>query len=397
LHEGNNMDRRFFLQSMSSAGLMGSLPAFGASGSAPSACSAAEVVASSTLAPRHNIRFAVCGISHDHIYGMVGAILRGGGQLVAAHGSEPDKLATFHKRYPDIQYVADEQQILDDPSIQLVLSSRVPNERAPFGIRVMRHGKDYLSDKPAITTLAQLADVRRAIAETHRIFAIMYSEMLEVPAAVHAGDLVRQGAIGRVIQTINIAPHQVMQHAGDNGGGSPRPDWFWDPQFYGGILCDIGSHQAAQFLYYTGSTSAEVVSSQVANINHPQHPIFQDFGDMVLRGNAGFGYVRLDWFTPDGLGTWGDGRLFILGTEGYIEVRKYANIGLGSHGNNLFLVDSKGVRYMDCSNVTLPFGYQLVNDVVERTHTAQDQEQALLAAELVLRAQQMAQIVHLKT
>jgi len=391
------MDRRLFLHSIGTAGLAGSLPALAASPAADSTCLAAEIVAPAPLSPRHSIRFAVCGISHDHIYGMISAVQRGGGTLVAAHGAEPDKLAAFRKRYPDIKYVADEQQILDDPTIQLVLTSRIPSERAPFGIQVMRRGKDFLSDKPAITTLDQLADVRKAVAETSRIFAIMYSEMLEVPAAVHAGDLIRQGAIGRVIQTINIAPHQITQHSGDNGGGSPRPNWFWEPNLYGGILCDIGSHQAAQFLYYTGSTSAQVVSAQVANINHPQHPRFQDFGDMVLRGDRGFGYVRLDWFTPDGLGTWGDGRLFILGTQGYIEVRKYANIGLGSHGNNLFLVDSKQVRSMDCSRVTLPFGYQLVNDVVERTHTAQDQQQALLTAELVLRAQQLAQAALPKT
>ena len=102
-----------------------------------------------------------------------------------------------------------------------------------------------------------------------------------------------------------------------------RPDWFWNDEQYGGILCDIGSHQVDQFLYYTGSTQAEVVESQIANVRHPEPPHFQDFGDMVLRGDRGLGYVRLDWFTPDGLGTWGDGRLFILGTDGYIEVRKY--------------------------------------------------------------------------
>ena len=158
----------------------------------------------------------------------------------------------------------------------------------------------------------------------------MYSERLEVKAAVYAGELIQQGAIGKVIQTINIAPHQVIQRAGDNGGGVPRPGWFWEDVQYGGILCDIGSHQIDQFLFYTGSTQAEVVAAQIANVRHPDHPHFQDFGDMMLKGDQGFGYVRLDWFTPDGLGTWGDGRLFILGTEGYIEVRKYADVAVSA-------------------------------------------------------------------
>jgi predicted dehydrogenase len=346
--------------------------------------------------PQHHIKFAVCGMSHDHIYGMVGAIQRGGGELVAAWGGEEDKLAAFAERFPNVKMVKTQDEILNDPSIQLVLSSQVASERAPLGVRVMKLGKDFLSDKPGITTLEQLAEVRKTIAETKRIYAIMYSERLEVKAAVYAGVLIQKGAIGKVIQTINIAPHQIFQHGGAAGGGSGRPDWFWKPELYGGILCDIGSHQVDQFLFYTGSTEADVVESQVANIRHPEHPAFQDFGDMVLRGNRGLGYVRLDWFTPDGLGTWGDGRLFILGTDGYIEIRKYTDVAVKKQGNNLFLVDNKQARYIDCNNMPLPFGPQFVSDIVNRTHTAQDQVQCLLAAELVIKAQLAAKRVTLE-
>lgn len=347
-------------------------------------------------APKYHIKFAVCGMSHDHIYGMVGAVQRGGGELVSIWGQEPDKLAVFNKRFPNAKVAKTQEEIIEDPSIQLVLSSQIANERAPLGANVMKHGKDYLSDKPGITTLEQLAEVRKTIVETKRIYAIMYSERLEVKAAVYAGKLVQDGAIGRVIQTINIAPHQIFQRHGDAGGGGGRPDWFWVPEQYGGILCDIGSHQVDQFLYYTGSKRAEVVESQIANVRHPDHPRFQDFGDMVLRGDRGFGYVRLDWFTPDGLGTWGDGRLFILGTDGYIEVRKYTDVAVKKQGNNLFLVDNKESRYIDCNQMPLPFGAEFVADIVNRTHTAQDQEQCLLAAELVIKAQKSAKFVTLE-
>jgi predicted dehydrogenase len=347
-------------------------------------------------APKYHIKFAVCGMSHDHVYGMIGAIQRGGGELVAAWGGEEDKLATFTKRFPDVKLVKTQDEILNHPSIQLVLSSQIANERAPLGVRAMRHGKDFLSDKPGITTLEQLAEVRKTIAETKRIYGIMYSERLEVKAAVYAGVLVEQGAIGKVIQTINIAPHQIVQGQGDAGGGTGRPEWFWNPDQYGGILCDIGSHQVDQFLYYTGSKRVEVIESQIANVRHPDRPRFQDFGDMVLRGDRGLGYVRLDWFTPDGLGTWGDGRLFILGTGGYIEIRKYTNVAVSKQGNNLFIVDNKQARYIDCNNMPLPFGPQFVADIVNRTHVAQDQDQCLLAAELVIKAQKNASFVTLK-
>jgi predicted dehydrogenase len=345
--------------------------------------------------PKYHIKFAVCGMSHDHIYGMIGAVQRGGGEMVAAWAGEDDKIAAFKKHFPDVKMVQTQDEILNDPSVQLVLSSQIANERAPLGVRAMKHGKDFLSDKPGITTLEQLAEVRKTIAETGKIYAIMYSERLEVKAAVYAGQLVQQGAIGKVIQTINIAPHQIFQRAGNAGGGSGRPEWFWHAKQFGGILCDIGSHQVDQFLFYTGSTQAEVAESQIANVRHPDHPEFQDFGDMVLRGNKGFGYVRLDWFTPDGLGTWGDGRLFVLGTEGYIEVRKYTNVAVSHKGNNLFITDAKSSRFIDCANVPLPFGPQFVADVVNRTHTAQDQTQTLLAAELVIKAQLSAKHVTL--
>lgn len=386
-------DRRSFLKTVGSAGLSTALPAsaFAASSFAgPMVDERAQPSSAVIAKPRQSVRFAVAGMSHDHIYGMVEAMIRGGGALVSVYAAEPERGIAFLKRYPQAKQVQSEDDILNDPSIQLVLSSTIPNQRAPLGVRAMKHGKDYLSDKPGVTTLEQLAEVRKTIAETKRIFAIMYSERLEVKAAVHAGELVQAGAIGKVIQTINIAPHQIIQGNGDAGGGSGRPEWFWEPEKYGGILTDIGSHQVDQFLFYTGSTEAEVVASQVANVRHKDRPRFQDFGDMMLRGNSGFGYVRLDWFTPQGLGTWGDGRLFILGTDGYMELRKYADIAGRPGGNHLFVVDAKQARYIDCNNLILPFGPQFISDVANRTHTAQDQTQCLLAAELVIRAQQNA-------
>src|SRR3984885_1239036 len=396
----DGLNRRLFLKSMSSTGMLAALPeaAFGlAAGNGPVIHEVAAPKQDADAKPKYSIKFSVCGMSHDHIYGMIGAVQRGGGTLVSAWGGEEDKLAAFKKRFPDVKIVATQDEIINDPSTQLILTSQIANERAALGIRAMKHGKDVLSDKPGVTTLEDLAAIRKTIAETKKIYAIMYSERLEVKAAVKAGELVQAGAIGRVIQTINIAPHQIVQgHGGDAGGSGGRPDWFWNPVQFGGILCDIGSHQVDQFLYYTGSTEAEVAESQIANVRHPQHPNFQDFGDMVLRGNRGLGYVRLDWFTPDGLGTWGDGRLFILGTEGYIELRKYTNVAVSKLGNNLFIVDQKQARYIDCNSLTLPFGPQFVADIVNRTHIAQDQTQCLLAAELVIKAQKNAKLVHLE-
>jgi predicted dehydrogenase len=344
---------------------------------------AASTASPAPAKPQHSIKFGVIGLDHYHIMSMTEAVIRGGGQLVSFHATDQKQIEDFRKRFGDVKLARSADEIIEDKSIQLVAAAPIPDQRAPLGIKVMRAGKDYLSDKPAVTTLEQLAEVRRTVRETGRKFAIMYSERLEVPAAVHAGELVQQGAIGRVIQTVNLAPHQTR--------APTRAPWFFDKARYGGILTDIGSHQADQFLYYTNSTRAQVVAAQTGNLAHPQYPKFEDFGDMVIAGNGGTGYVRVDWFTPDGLGVWGDGRLFILGTEGYIELRKYVNVASGQQGgNHLYIVDKKQARYIDCKDVPLPFGPQFVADIVNRTQNAQDQEQALLAAELVLTAQKNA-------
>ena len=354
----------------------------------------AEVNHIYTAEPR--IRFSVININHPHIYGMADAIKRGGGKLVSVYAKEADLLAAFVKAYPDVKQAKSENEILEDPSIHLVLSSGIPDERAPLGIKVMQHGKDYLTDKPGIITLKQLAEVKKVQTETKRIYSIMYSERLENRATEKASQLVKAGAIGQVIQTINIAPHRISNKFG-TAGLAVRPDWFWDKKRYGGIITDIGSHQFDQFLHFTNSTEAKILVSQVGNVHFPQAPMFEDFGDVMLTGNGGTGYIRIDWFTPNGLDSWGDGRLTILGTDGYIEVRK--NIDILSNnkgGNHLYLVNQKETVHMDCNNESLPFGPLFVDDVVNRTETAMSQAHCFLATELALKAQKNARQFILK-
>ena len=328
------------------------------------------------------LKFSAIGLNHGHIYGQCQSVIRGGGQLVSFYAKEPDLVAAFQKRFPDATLARSEKEILDDPAIQLIVSASIPKERAPLAVAAMRSGKDVMLDKPGITTLAQLAEVKKVQAETKRICSILYSERHENRATVKAGELVKAGAIGKVIQTIGLGPHRTNLKT--------RPAWFFDRDSYGGILCDIGSHQFDQFLFFTGSTEASVAASQVGNFNHPKYPGLEDFGDAMVRGNGGVGYVRVDWFTPDGLSTWGDGRLTILGTDGFIEIRKNVDIGGRSGGNHLFLVDQKETRYIDTAGVDLPYGRHLVDDVLNRTETSMPQAHVFLATELALQTQARA-------
>ncbi len=309
-------------------------------------------------------------------------MLNAGAELVAVHADEDDLIAAYQKAFPQAKRVADKRAILDDPTIQLVVSAIIPDIRGALAVEVMRHGKDVMVDKPGVITLDDLAAVRRAHAETGRIFSICFSERFENRATERASRMVAEGAIGKVVQTVGLGPHALKNN--------PRPDWFYQRKRYGGILTDIAAHQCDQFLHFTGSTRAEVVASHIGNVANPDKPELEDFGEVLLRGNGGTGFIRVDWLSPDGLGVWGDGRLTILGTTGYIELRKYADIGGREGGDHLFLVDGKARQYIDCKGEPLPYGPRLVQDILNRTETAMPQAHCFLAMELALKAETLA-------
>ena len=329
------------------------------------------------------VRFGVIGLDHFHVWGQTNVMLQAGAEFVAFHAATDAQAKPFAEQYPQAKRVRDPREILEDASIQLIVSAAVPSERAPLGIAAMRHGKDYMVDKPGVTSLAQLAEVRAVQAETKRIYSICYSEHFETRCTVKAGELVAAGAIGKVVATTGLGPHRLNKPR--------RPDWFWQRAKTGGVLTDIASHQCEQFLFFTGTLDAEVVAATVANRANPETPEFQDFGEMLLRTRDATGYIRVDWFTPDGLPTWGDGRLTIVGTDGYLELRKYVDIAGKDGIDHLFHVDAKGVHRIDCAAVELPYGRQLVHDILHRTETAMPQARCFRAQELALRAQAMAE------
>lgn len=332
------------------------------------------------------MRFAAVGLNHGHINGMAQLLVASGAELVWVYAAEPELVARFQQRFSQARSARTMQEVLEDDSIHLVACASIPNERAEVAIAAMRHGKDVLLDKPAMTTLEQLRDVRRVQADTRRLCAILYGR-LESRAVTRAAELVKAGAIGRVVQTTGFGPHRLNP--------SSRPGWTFNREQYGGILCDLATHQCDQFLHLTGSTEVEVVAAQVGNARHPQYPGLEDFGDAMVRGNAGTGYMRVDWLSPDGLSTWGDSRLTVVGTEGYLEVRHNIDIAGQPGGNHLLLVDQKETRRIDCSQVVLPFGPRLVDDVVNRTDTSMPQQDVFLAMELALRMQAQARRVTL--
>ena len=330
------------------------------------------------------LRFAAFGIDHRHIYGMA-ANMEAVGAEFAGWWTEgnPQTLEGFTKRFPDVPRMSERTELLERGDIDLALIAAVPADRASLAIDAMRHGMDVMVDKPGCTSLEQLAAIKDCVAQTGRIWSINFSERFEVPCVTRASELVRDGAIGRVVQTVGLGPHRLNRPT--------RPDWFFDRDRYGGILCDIASHQIDQFLHFTGSQDAKITLARVGNFANPESPGLQDFGEIALQSDKGHGYVRVDWYTPDALPTWGDGRLTILGTEGTIELRKYVDIARQDSGDHLYLVNGTRCEHMECSGAGMPYFENLANDIANRTQTAMTQDHCFKVMELALKAQAEAE------
>jgi len=330
-------------------------------------------------------RFAAAGLDHGHIFGMTQGLLDAGAELVAVYDPDERKVAEYRKRYPAATAVASLDELLENRSLHMIISAAVPSDRGPIGLRVLEAGKHYMSDKAPFTTLEQLNAARKKTAETGLKWAVCYSERVQNEAAVHAGELIRDGAIGEVIQVLGLGPHRLSPEA--------RPEWFFLKRYYGGILTDIGSHQIEQFLYYSGAESAQIVHSRVANYAHPEYPELEDFGEAQLIADTGASnYFRVDWFTPSGLSTWGDGRTFILGTKGVIELRKYLDVARERDGDHVYMVDEQGEHHIPVhGRVGFPYFGSLVLDCLQGTDLAMPQAHTFRAAELCLRAQQFAE------
>ena len=328
--------------------------------------------------------FAAAHLDHGHIFGQCNGLIEAGATLRYVYDTDAKRVEDFCKRYPGVRAATSLEQVLNDSEVRLVAAVAIPNLRGPLGCRVMLAGKDYFTDKTPFTTFDQLAEARRIAAQTGRKYMVYFSERLHVECAVFAGQLVQEDAIGRVVQVTGFGPHRL--------NASSRPGWFFKKAEYGGILCDIGSHQFEQFLHYSGATDAKVLSAVIANRDNPDHPELEDFGEAHLLGNNGAtNYIRVDWLTPTASRTWGDGRTFIVGTKGYIELRKYVEVGRGEGGDQLYLVNDKvEKRYQLAGQVGFPFFGQLVLDCLDRTENAMTQAHAFKAAELCLQAQAAA-------
>lgn len=331
---------------------------------------------------RGMVKFAAVGIDHGHIFDHIEGLIAAGAEFAGyCPVTTTGTLPVLQQKYPGVPAL-ERQKLLEDPAIDIICTAAIPRDRPGIAMAAMRNGKDTMVDKPGVTTYAQLEEIKRVVAETGRMFGVCFSERVYSRSVIAAQKMIADGAIGRPVQTMGTGPHRIARNT--------RPEWFFEPEAIGGVLNDIASHQIDQFLYCTGSATGEILSSTVGNFANPEHPRFEDFGDLVIRSDRAMGYVRVDWFTPDGLNAWGDIRLIILGTDGYIELRKAVDIAGRDGKDHLFIADHKGVRHIDCSREPITYFSDFLNDVRDRTQTSVPQDHIYEVSRLSLDAQAKA-------
>ncbi len=329
-------------------------------------------------------KFAAVGLAHGHINNMCNGMLGAGATLVYVYDEDKALVEAFLKKFPNVTVAESYDEILADPEIELIASADIPSKRADVSIKAMKAGKDAFVDKAPMLTLEELEAVKTTSKQTGKKLFVSYSEFMHNEAAIFAKQLIDRGVIGDVCHVDIFAPHRLNPPS--------RPDWFWSREDTGGVLIDIGSHQFLQFLAYSGCNNATVDSSRVANYFNQDHPGLDDFGDATLTAENGItGYVRIDWLSPKGIQTWGDGKVVILGSKGYIELRKNCDIGKEKVTNSVYVCTEDGVFTESVSGkVGYPYFSALINDSRNGTDTAMPEDQTYNAIELAIKAQMNA-------
>lgn len=328
------------------------------------------------------LRFAAIGLDHRHVYDLTAGLLAAGAICVGhdPETTDPRVLAGFRKRFPDVPPVA-RDRLLDDPSIDFIVLCAVPSHRAALAIEAMRHGKDVMVDKPGVTTLEQLEAVESVVRQTRRIWSICLGRLTS-PAVREALRITRSGELGRLVSLTSLAPHRLNR--------ALRPAWFFDRAAYGGIINDIGVHSIDQFLAFADAPEATIAAATIGAFGTAP-PGFEDFAAITLHAGTMIGTIRLDWFTPDGLPDWGDGRLFLVGAEGTLELRKNLDIEGRPGGDHMFIANRQRTRYQDCASLPVTYYRDFLHDVRDRTGQTLDAGQMFSVCRLALRCQAAAQ------
>ncbi len=177
---------------------------------------------------------------------------------------------------------------------------------------------------------------------------------------------------------------------------NPRPDWFFQRKRYGGILTDIAAHQVRPVPAFHRLDGGRGGGIHIANHANPEKPELEDFGEVMLRGNGGTGLCPRRLVYAEGPRHLGRRPAYDPRHGRLHRAQEYVDIAGQPGIDHCLLVDQKGTQRIDCSRTPLPYGGQLIADVLDRTETAMTQAHCFLATELALQAEAKAVRVDLR-
>lgn len=255
-------------------------------------------------------KFAIIGCEHAHIEIFMQEMLALGHESTGIYEPNNTQLAKFFADKYQIPLVNDQMQLLQD--VELVGSSAINNEKIDIIERCEQLGKHIMVDKPAVTNRRDYERLQAVMKRGKIEIGMLLTERFH-PAVYTLKQQIDQGVLGELVSIGMRKPHLLNP--------SKRPAWFFSKERCGGILIDLLIHDYDLLRWFTGS---DVIQSEgyMAKRTLPEFPDFYDTASVqvLMEGNV-TAQLHADWFTPSQSWTWGDGRIFLTGTEGFAELR----------------------------------------------------------------------------
>ncbi|RKN71210.1 Gfo/Idh/MocA family protein [Paenibacillus ginsengarvi] len=264
-------------------------------------------------------RFGIYGCQHAHIASFVDQMLALGATCAGIYEPESPSLAQSLAQRHGIMLVDSPDAFLDS-SVNVIGSSAVNNRKIDVIEWCERHGKHVMLDKPVATNREQLERLEAVLNRGSIQVGVMLTERFR--ASIHTlKQAIDAGKLGRIVSISTRKPHRLSP--------ASRHAWHFSKRESGGLVIDLFIHDFDLLRFLTGQEVASV-HSQVAKHILPEYPDFYDTAAAQVSMSGGtMAQLYTDWHTPTKSWTWGDCRIFIVGTEGCAELRLNGDPSVG--------------------------------------------------------------------
>ncbi|MFD2671393.1 Gfo/Idh/MocA family protein [Marinicrinis sediminis] len=255
--------------------------------------------------------FAIIGCQHAHISIFIEEMLALGHVCKGIYERENHRLAEQIARKYDLPIVASLEE-LEQESIDLIGCAAINNEKIDIMEWCEQFGKPIMIDKPAVTNRDGLKRLSALISRNQLEIGMLLTERYR-PSVSTLKRRIAEGRYGTIVHISMRKPHMLRPE--------DRPDWHFSKEQSGGIINDLFVHDIDLLRWLLADEICEMQAFRSKRIL-PEYPDFYDAAGLQIKMQGG-GTAQLyaDWHTPESCWTYGDGRIFVTGTEGTAELR----------------------------------------------------------------------------